>query len=183
MVRHPALVCVWCGMWWAYFVTATPLPLFSLARSLSLLYMCGAHCIFMESPSNPPLHTHLLHFYSAEKDGVVEFVRPPAGAEPGDRVVVEAVVLRHPADDTDTAAGDAKEGEAAGSDAGVDAAAEVAKEGPASANQMKKKKYWEKMADGLMSDSNGVAVFNGRPLVVGDLGACTLPTLVDAQIR
>ena len=101
---------------------------------------------------------------------------------------MEAVVLRHPIDDddADAAAGGAKEGEAAGSGAGVDAAAvaaaEVAK-GPASANQMKKKKYWEKMADGLMSDSNGVAVFNGRPLVVGDLGACTLPTLVDAQIR
>lgn len=53
---------------------------------------------------------------------------------------------------------------------------------PASGNAMKKKKWMEKAAEELRAIDN-VACYRGTPLVVGDAGKCTSPTVAEGTIN
>lgn len=93
---------------------------------------------------------------SADK-GVVEFIDPPAGAAPGDRVLTLAEA------------------------AGLGAGGPPADVEPATSNQMKKKKILEAMSDGLATSADREATYLGEPLVVAG-GRCTAPTVAGGRI-
>jgi methionine--tRNA ligase beta chain len=93
---------------------------------------------------------------SADK-GTVEFIDPPAGAVPGDRVLTLAEA------DALSAGGSAIDVE------------------PATSNQMKKKKLLEAMSEGLVTSADREATYLGVPLVVAG-GRCTAPTIAGGRI-
>lgn len=98
---------------------------------------------------------------SADK-GKVEFLDPPASAQPGDRVLTQA--------EADALArAEAEEG------------AEAADVAPATANQMKKKKVLEKMSPGLKTNDERIATYNGETLVVSG-APCTAPSIAGGSI-
>ena len=53
---------------------------------------------------------------------------------------------------------------------------------PASGNAVKKKKHMEKAAEELRAVGN-VATYRGTPLVVGELGKCTCPSVAEGTIN
>jgi methionine--tRNA ligase beta chain len=98
---------------------------------------------------------------SEEGKGKVEFIDPPAGASPGDRVLTQS------------------EADAlAALEEGAPAPAELE---PASGSQMKKKKVLEKVCAGLKTDGERAACYLGEPLVVAG-GRCTAASIAGGSI-
>ncbi|KAJ1631916.1 hypothetical protein T492DRAFT_591584 [Pavlovales sp. CCMP2436] len=83
---------------------------------------------------------------SSSDKGVVEFVDPPVGAAPGDRMLTQSEFAA-----------------------------------PATSNQMKKKKFMEKIGAELKTDGEKLATYMGEPLVVGG-ERCTAPTVAGGSI-
>eukprot|EP01051_Picozoa_sp_SAG22_P001708 SAG22_NODE_70_length_22717_cov_12.413741_11_plen_260_part_00 len=101
--------------------------------------------------------------------GKIEFVEPPPGAAPGDRVVLETAAT--PSGDDGAGGGGGSAGECGGGE-------------PAGPNQVKKQKVFEKVQPKLSTDgASGVALYGGVALVVaGGHGPLVAPTIRGGMI-